>query len=326
MSESMVSILFLCWNSGEEILEGVRSALAQGWPEIEVIVLDNGSIDGSPERISEHFGAAVRLIRFEKNLGYTGGYNRGFRLARGRFLLAVNPDVRLAPDFVQRALGAFEDPRVGLVAGRLLREDGVLVDSTGQFLGRNRKTIDRGYGEARKSASGLPGTVLSACGAAALYRREMLEDVADGHAYFDQDYFAFHEDLELGWRAWRAGWKAVHVPRAEATHLRSSGRKAGRLGLTFERPPEVIAHIVKNRYLTMLRHDRFGAVLRDLPWILLWEFKSLAALLVFRPQVFRQLWATRAAFRKMWAKRRADRTRSGIWGPWRRSVPPRGIW
>lgn len=326
MALERVSILLLTWNSRDLVREAVESALAQSRRADEILVLDNDSRDGTPDLVEALFGSRVRLLSFPRNYGYGGGFNRGLRIAGGEFVLLLNPDVRLRPDFLEQALGAFEDPRVGIVAPRLMRADGRTVDSTGQFLARSRKTVDRGYGEPHDPARDREGPVLSACGAAPLYRRRMIEDISDGAAFFDEDYFAFREDLEVGWRAWRAGWRAVARPRAVATHLRSGGRRAGRLGLAFTRPEQLTAHVIKNRHLSLVRHDHWGALLRDAPWVLSRECAQLAAVAFTRPGVFRRLWGYRALLRRAWSKRRGDARRRGEWGRWRRETPPRGVW
>ncbi len=326
MDAPRASIVILTWNSRSLVGEAVDSALSQKGEPPEVIVADNGSADGTAEEVARRFGDRVRVVRFAKNEGYAGGYNRALGLARGEFVLLLNPDARLADDFLLRALPAFGDSRVGIVAGRLLRPDRATVDSAGQFLARSRKVIDRGYGEPVDPARDRAGEVLAACGAAALYRRAMIEDIKDGDDFFDPDFFAFYEDLEVGWRAWRAGWKAVHVPEATAVHLRSGGTPAGALGRTVGRPAWLSAHIVKNRYLAMLRHDRVGALLADLPWILGRDLALWSTLLVRRPSTLALVIRQRAAFGRALAKRRADAARRGRFGPWRRSVPRRGVW
>ncbi|MBP7146984.1 MAG: glycosyltransferase family 2 protein [Acidobacteria bacterium] len=319
---SLVSVVVLTWNSRELVAGALDSALAQGWSPIEVIVCDNASDDDTPAAVAARFRDRVRLACLERNFGYAGGYNRALALASGDFVLALNPDVRLAPDFLECAMPAFDDPRVGIVAGRLVRPGGE-VDSSGQFLGRSRRTLDRGFGQPHDPARDRAGAVLSACGAAALYRRAMIDDVSDGAELFDEDYFAYHEDLELGWRAWRAGWRAVHVPGAVAEHLRGGGR---RRPLLRDKPPAVVAHIVKNRWLAMLRHDRAGAVVADLPWIAARDLALALLVLAPRPAAVRELWRARGAFGRAREKRRADRARSGAWGAWRQDVPPRGEW
>lgn len=327
MPDPLVSIVVLTWNSRDVAEDAVRSALAQEGAPVETIVVDNASTDDTPNALARRFGDAARIVRLERNHGYTGGHNRALALARGEFVLLLNPDARLAPDFVAQALPAFADPRVGIVAGRLMRPDGATVDSAGLFLGRSRKVVDRGYGRPLDPSLLRPGPVLSACGAAALYRRTMIRDVSDGADFFSSDFFAFTEDLEIGWRAWRAGWKAVYEPRAQAVHLRGGGAKAGRLGSSFSRGDDVTLMAARNRYLTMLRHDRWGALLLDAPFVLAREAALWAALLLKRPRVARRLlFGCGGAFARALYARRADRRRVGAWGEWRRGVPPRGVW
>ncbi len=311
-------------------MDAVATSLAQTHSSLEVLVIDNASVDGTADAVRDNFGERVEVIRFEKNFGYTGGYNRAFRLARGEFFLVLNPDARLEADYVEKALPAFEDERVGMVAGLLLRADRQTVDSSGQFLARSRCTLDRGYGRPASKARDRAGTILAACGAAAMYRRRMVEDLADDGEFFDAGYFAYHEDLEVGWRAWRAGWRALFVPEAIAIHLRGSGqggqRGVARIRRMLDRPAAIQCHILKNRYLAMIRHDAFTSICRDLPWILWREATVMPLLVLRRPDVLRRLWRHRRLFRRAWRQRREDRRRRGVWGPWSRQTPPRGVW
>jgi GT2 family glycosyltransferase len=326
MPTPRVSILILAWNSGEFVRDAVSSALFQAGVETEVIVADNASTDGTPLEVARAFEQRVRIVCFERNTGYTGGYNRALSLARGEFVVLLNPDARLAPDFCARALAAFDDPHVGIVAGRLMRPDGTTVDSSGQFLARSRKPLDRGYGRPYAPERDRPGPVLAACGAAAMYRCSMVRDISDGADFFGHDYFAFNEDLEVGWRAWRAGWKAVAVPDAVAVHLRAGGRAGSRLGLAAARGEEITAMVVRNRYLTMIRHDRLRSILLDLPFVLGRDLAFLALVVFKHPGVLGRLWAARSTFGRALWNRRAYAHRQGAWGRWQRGVPPRGIW
>lgn len=326
MSSATASIVILTWNSRAVVIDAIHSALSQTLAPAEVLVFDNASQDGTPRAIASTFGAQVRVVCAARNHGYCGGYNRALKIAQGDFVLLLNPDARLRPDFLVRALPAFDAERVGIVAPRLVRPDGDVIDSSGQFLARSRKTIDRGYGKRFDARRDRAGDVLSACGAAALYRRAMIDDISDDGELFDEDFFAYHEDLELGWRAWRAGWKAVHVPEAVAVHQRSSGAHGGATGVTFSKPPWLRAHIVKNRALTSLRHDSWGAMLFDLPWIVARDVAIYGGLLVKSPSSYLQLWRHRETLGRAWRKRAVDARRRGRWGAWRRRTPPRGLW
>ena len=326
MTKPTVSVLLLTWNSRDVVGAALTSIWTQSCPPDEVIVVDNASTDGTPEMVEEIAGGRARLVLLTRNLGYSGGFNQALRLAGGDFLLLLNPDVRLDPDFIEQALPGFDDPRVGIVAGLLLRPDRRTVDSSGLFLARSRKTLDRGFASPLDESRDRAGPVLSACGAAPFYRRAMVEDIADGQEFFDSSYFAFREDLEVGWRAWRAGWKAVCRPEAVAIHLRSGGASRGRLGLAFARPPALTAHIIKNRHLSLLRHDRLGSLLLDLPWWLPREIAYFGACLLLRPQVLVEIWQYRSLLARAWRQRKHDRRRRGQWGVWSDRVPARGLW
>jgi GT2 family glycosyltransferase len=321
-----VSIVVLTWNSRDLVPDAVASCLEQTRPAAEVVVFDNDSADGTPQLVAQRFGSQVRIVHGGANLGYAGGNNAALAVTRGAFVLFLNPDARLAPDFLEHAMPAFDDPRVGAVAGLLLREDETTVDSSGLFLGRSRKVIDRGFDEPFDPQRDRPGPVLGPCGAVALYRRRTIEDVADDGAFFDPDYFAYNEDLEVAWRCWRAGWTAVHRPEARAVHLRGGGAKRGRLGMTFDRDERLVAHIVRNRYLALLRHEGVGSFLIDLPFIAARDLAMALLVLARRPRVLSALWRERALFGRARAKRRGDRSREGAWGRWRHGTPPRGVW
>ena len=154
------------------------------------------------------------------------------------------------------------------------------------------------------------------CGAAALYRREMLDAIEDpGPAYFDEAFFAFGEDLDLAWRARRLGWRSVYRHRAVGLHARggsASGstwlrRRAALLG----RGPEIRFHVLKNRYLTILRNDTVAGYLANLPFVLARDLSVLGLVLMTSPGVLARLWRRRAVFRGALERRRLDAARAG---------------
>ena len=196
----------------------------------------------------------------------------------------------------------------GMVTGKLLRFDGVTLDSAGQFLARSRKTVERGYDSTDEGQFEEAGYVFSVCGAAALYRRAALEQVAPDGQVFDDDFFAFHEDLDLGWRAQRLGWRGWYEPQARARHFRGSTDAARQAGSHRRRlttlPDEVAYHAVKNRYLAMIKNDTATRVLLDLPFILGREILLWSFLLLRRPQVGWRVLTNGACRRRAWQHRR----------------------
>jgi cellulose synthase/poly-beta-1,6-N-acetylglucosamine synthase-like glycosyltransferase len=217
----------------------------------------------------------VRLLANGENLGFCRANNVGINATSAPFVLVLNPDTRLEPGFLEALLQAFEDPRVGIASGKLVRFDGRTLDSCGQQLGRSRQPIDRGYGRPDSGQLDRDDEVFGACGAAALYRRKMLKSIADpGATYFDETFFAF-------------------------------GRVAAMLG----RGPEIRFHIVKNRYLTILRNDTIRAYLRNLPFIWSRDAATFVLLLLASPSVLLRLWKERRLFEHALQRRRLDSSR-----------------
>jgi GT2 family glycosyltransferase len=307
---SPVAVIVVTWNSGRYIDDCLESLRRLACPPAEIVVVDNGSTDGSPDVVRRRF-PEMRLVALDENAGFCRANNLGIGSTDSPFVLVLNPDTRLEPYFIDRLLPAFEDPRVGIAAGKLLRLDGRLLDSCGQMLASSRQPLDRGYGKPDDGRFDFDGDVFGACGAAAMYRRSMLESVADpGECYFDEAFFAFYEDLDLAWRARRLGWKAVYRHAAVGYHARGGSATGGawrrRIAAMLGRSAEIRYHIVKNRYLTILRNDTPGGYLANLPFIWGRDAATLALLLATGPGVLARIWRARGLFREALRKRKLD--------------------
>jgi GT2 family glycosyltransferase len=272
----LVSVIVVNWN-GAKFLKGcLDSILTQSHSDLEVLIIDNASEDPSVQIVREGY-PQLRLIENSENKGYCQGCNQGINSSSGRYVLILNPDTILTPDFIRNLIGAMElDPRIGMVTGKLLRFDQTTLDTTGQFLRWNLTPLERGYGEKDEGQFDTPGYCFSTCGAAAFYRRAMLEDIKIKGEYFDSSFFTYYEDLDLGWRAQLLGWKCYYTPWALAFHYRGGGLRSHlpvalcpspvvadknlRTKSLFPRfsfldkPPSLQRHIIKNRYLTLLKN------------------------------------------------------------------------
>jgi len=309
-----VAVVIVGWNSARYLPDCLGSLRRLTRPAAEIWYVDNGSGDGSSEMVRRDY-PEVHLLGLAENVGFCRGNNEAIRRSASPFVLVLNPDTRLDPDFLEQLLPAFEDPRVGIAAGKLLRFDGRCLDSCGQMLGRSRQPLDRGYGRPDRGQFDRDEEVFGACGAAALYRRAMLESVADsGPQYFDETFFAFYEDLDLAWRARRLGWKAVYRHRALGQHARGGTAEGGeaprRLAALLGRGAEQRFHVAKNRYLTILRNDTPRGYLLNLPFIWARDLATLGVLLLRSPGVLGRLWNRRDVFRGALARRKLDATRS----------------
>ena len=268
----LVSVVVINWNHGDFLSACLDALLAQEYPAFEIIVIDNDSTDNSLEGFSSRF-PAVRLVRNAQNVGFARALNQAIRLTQASLIISLNPDVTVRSGFLmEMARASRQADRVGMVAPRLLRaHDPRLLDSTGLFVNRQRRPWERGQGQLDHGQYDGGAFVFGACGGAALYKREMLQDVCMGEEFFDEDFFAYYEDVDLAWRAQSRGWQAVYAPQAAATHVRGSGdtlRKCRQSG----RGPRLA---LRNRYLTALKNDSLAGFVLDLPWILAAEFPRL---------------------------------------------------
>ncbi|MBD3304742.1 glycosyltransferase, partial [candidate division KSB3 bacterium] len=297
----MVSMVLINWNSRPFLAECIRSLRAQSYHNTELLIIDNCSTDGSQELLRTQY-TEHHLLLASENLGYCGGANWGIRQSRGEYLLLLNPDVILDERFLVRLVETAErDPSLGIVVGKLLRFDRHTLDSTGQFLRRDFSPLERGYDEPDTGQYDQPGEVFSSCGAVAFYRRAMLEDIRlgdDYDDYFDASYFAFYEDLDVGWRAQLRGWKASYVPTAVAYHYRGGGLKdEKRPKAWFERlpflptvsltqkPVFIQRHVIVNRYLTLVKNATWRDILRGLPALGKYELLLWGYVLLVRPKL-----------------------------------------
>jgi GT2 family glycosyltransferase len=288
--DDLVSVTIVTYNSGRFIKRCLESVLEQKYTNIEVIVVDNASTDGTVD-ILEQFENCCRIIYNEENVGFAAAQNQAIRTSRGNWVLTLNPDVLLLATFIPALLEAgYVDRRVGTVCGKLLTltpefdiPEKPRVDSTGIFFTPMLRHLDRGSQEIDNGHYLNFEYVFGATAAAALYRREMIEDVLIDGEFFDPDFFAYREDADVAWRAQLMGWRCLYTPRARGYHVRKV-RPGNRRAL----PPAINMHSVKNRFLMraknmtgdLYRRNWASITLRDsmvFGWCMLWEHSSLAA-------------------------------------------------
>ena len=276
----MVSILITTYNSAQFLKACLESVLQQDYADREIIIVDNASSDGTRAVLREfesHFagerGARLRVIYNDANRGFAAGQNQAMAQSHGDWLLSLNPDVILKPDFLSKLLAAADgrDPgespskrKIGALCGKLLRwkpgasdERSNVIDSTGIYFLRNLRHLDRGSDETDRGQYQRREYVFGATGAAALYRRTMVEDISVGGEFFDEDFFAYREDADLAWRAQLMGWSCLYVPEAVAWHVRRVTPERFR-----QLPDEINRHSIKNRFLMRAKNISAGLYLR----------------------------------------------------------------
>jgi len=302
----LVSVTIVTYNSGRFIKRCLESVLGQNYPRVELIVVDNASTDGTID-ILEQFEDRCRIVYNAENVGFAAAQNQAIALSSGRWVLTLNPDVLLLPGFIAALVEAGQlDPRIGTVCGKLLTlnpdfaiPDRPTVDSTGIYFTPMLRHLDRGSCEPDNGHYLDFEYVFGATAAAALYRREMIDDVTIDGEFFDPDFFVYREDADVAWRAQLLGWRCIYTPRARGYHVRKvlpGNRRA--------LPRAINMHSVKNRFLMRLknitpdlyRRNWLSICARDLMVIgccLLWEHSSLEA-----------FWYLAKNWRRVMAKRR----------------------
>jgi GT2 family glycosyltransferase len=266
-SHDRVSVTIVTYNSGRFIKRCLESVLAQRYANKEIIVIDNASTDGTVD-ILEQFEDRCQIVYNDENIGFAAAQNQAIRVSAGDWVLTLNPDVLLLPNFIQALVDTGQsDARVGSVCGKLLTilatfdlPDKPLVDSTGIYFTPMLRHLDRGSQEVDNGHYLQHEYVFGATAAAALYRRRMIEDIAIGDEFFDPDFFVYREDADVAWRAQLMGWRCIYTPHARGYHVRNvlpGNRRA--------LPPVINMHSVKNRFLMRMKNMTGHLYLRN--WV-----------------------------------------------------------
>ena len=244
-----VAVVIPSWNSAALLPACLDSVAAQG-DGIELLVVDNGSSDGSLELLRER---GVPHLSLPANAGFAVALNRGAARVEAPAVLALNADAVLAPGAVAALAAALAaEPDLGGVQPRILQLEGEPGDpeaarlySAGQALSADGRAVETGAGEAQSDAYRRRREVFGVCGAACLLRRQLFDELGG----YDESYFSFYEDVDLNVRARIAGWRFLCEPAATAWHLGNASWLAGA-----ERPSAWNARLVaRNRIATQAK-------------------------------------------------------------------------
>ncbi len=267
-SSPPIAVLIPSWNSAGYLRPCLASLEGQG-VELELMVIDNGSVDGSRELLERE---CVPHLALPENLGFAAAVNRGASLVRAREILVLNVDTVLEPGCIAALADALRGDRtLGGVGPRILQlEDGdrtgaaqtgagsPTIYSAGQALKRDGRAYEQGQGERQRPRHLERLEIFGVCGAACLLRRELFDELGG----YDERYFAFYEDVDLNVRARIAGWRFEYVPDAVVWHAGNAVWKQG-----FKRPgPENARLVARNRLATQIKFmpvraiPRIGAV------------------------------------------------------------------
>jgi GT2 family glycosyltransferase len=221
-NNTLVSIIIPSWNGKHWLQKCLPTISAQTFRGFEIIVVDNGSTDGSTEWVSADF-PCVQIIRNTQNAGFGRATNQGISLARSPYVVTLNNDTQVASNWLECLMRVVQnEPRVGMWASKMVfAEQPEVINSAGICVDKCGIAWDGMGGDLDRADDIEPREVFGPCGGAALYSRAMLNDVG----LFDEDFFAYHEDVDLAWRARLRGWRCLYVPTAVVHHYHSAAMK-----------------------------------------------------------------------------------------------------
>jgi GT2 family glycosyltransferase len=253
-------VVVVTWNRRDLLRSCLQSLTRQNLNQpFEVVVVDNGSDDGSPEMVLQEYGKStifppkftLRLIRNSQNRGFCAANNQGFAVSDTEFVALLNNDAEADSDWLEKLATAFDGRAdIGMAASKILvHEDPRRIDKAGHLIYLDGQNRGRGSGELDEGQYDRVEEILWPDGCAAMYRRAMLDEIGG----FDEDFFAYADDAELGLRARIAGWKCLYIPGAVVRHHRGAT-----LGVR------------SSRRLELIERNRVLLAAKLFPWSLLW--------------------------------------------------------
>ncbi|MDP9361924.1 MAG: glycosyltransferase family 2 protein [Acidobacteriota bacterium] len=327
LTNGLVSVVIVSWNSARFLRRCLAALAEQRHRDIEVIHVDNASVDDSVAIVREAAPQARQIIN-DTNRGFSAAVNQGVRVAGGEFVLLLNPDAFLDAEYMSKIVDAFakSGQTFGMATGKLLQPETGLVDSKGIRMTRSGRHFDIGQGSRdddenvgrtlspTSRAVGLESPtcvnlreVFGVSGAAAMYRMSFIHDVTVGGEFLDEDFFTFREDADVAWRGQLFGWRAMYVPDAVGDHVRT---------VTPEKRRALSAvtnmHGLKNRFLLRLKNEGIYLALRNAPFELARDLVAIAATLTVERSslpALTWLWKNR---RRIMEKRRAIQSRRRV--------------
>ncbi len=215
----LVSVVVVNHNRAELLRECLASLLRQSYCPVEILVVDNGSEDHSDAVVASFPKGLVRLKRLDRNLGFAAGSNIGIRESKGEMVALLNNDAVAGSCWIEKLVEAMQSSvQIGMCASKVLFSETNVIDKVGHLMYPDGQNRGRGTGEEDRGQYDRQVEVFFPDGCAALYRRQLLNDVEG----FDDSFFAYGDDADLGIRARWMGWECLYVPEAVVHHHHSA--------------------------------------------------------------------------------------------------------
>jgi GT2 family glycosyltransferase len=251
------SIIIPHWNGRHHLDDCLTSLRRQSFDDFEVILVDNGSTDGSQAYVRARY-PEVTLLELKENRGFTGAGNAGYRVAEGELILLLNNDTEADDGWLAAVVDAFDrHPEAGIVASKLLLFDQRdHFHTAGDYYRVDGRPGNRGVWQRDHGQYDSEEPVFSACGGAAAYRRRMTEEIG----FIDDTYYFSCEDVDIAWRAHLSGWKVIYVPSAVVYHKLKASSGTGSLSSYYD--GRNFLYVIWKNYPTSLLRRFWRLILR----------------------------------------------------------------
>lgn len=297
-----IAINLLRWNTPwEEIEKCIGHVLSSDYPDFLLVYMENA--DAGKTRLTEQVRAKygnnpkVKIVDNYANLGYAGGHNKFFAETDAELLMVLNPDAHMEPSFLREIVEAFEESQVGMATGKMVKPEKnafgeKILDGTGIIIQRSRRARERGQLEVDLGQYDQSQNIFGVSGTAAVFRKSALEAAKiHEHEYYDPDFFAYWEDLDLSWRLRLMGYDAKYVPAAVIYHTRLVGTSPG----GYKKFSTFVKHHAKfslnvrkwnwrNHLFAIIKNDFGWNFWKAFPWIAAREIAMFAYICIFEPR------------------------------------------
>ena len=269
-SERKVSVVIPTWRREDLLRNCLESIRGQTFRDFALVVVSNGA-EESVDRLAEAFGCA--LIKLPANRGFAAGVNAGIAAGRSSYVLVLNDDVELERHWLERTVSFLDErPDIAFCCGKIHQADGLLLDNAGDAFSLGGSAWRLGFGRTDTGQFDLPRSIWAVSGTATLFRRSAFEQVGQHVGMFDEDFFAYLEDMDWSLRAARAGLQGFYLPQATCRH-RGSATLGGADSAA------VIRQLMQNQLLLLVMHYPATLLLRLGPRIawaqILWALLAM---------------------------------------------------
>ncbi len=242
----LVSIIIINFNGLNYLKDCFESLEKVNYPNWEVIVVDNGSCDGSIEFLNRYKNfKSLKVVRNSSNLGFAKPNNQGYRVAKGKYVLLLNNDTRVNPDFLGKPVEILNNnKKIGVIQPKIfLMEKPGYLDNTGSFMTKTGFLVHEGYLEKDSKIFDKEKRVFATKGACMLIKREVIEKVG----LFDNDFFAYFEESDFCWRVWLAGYEVMYYPKSSIFHkVGATSKNMNQFSINYHSLKNRIAALIKN--------------------------------------------------------------------------------